>query len=412
MNDHPSHAAAARLTTARDRHLFGPGRKRILSLDGGGVRGMLSVGILEHLERTIEEVEGRPMRLGEWFDLIGGTSTGSIIATLLALGWRVAEIRDLYERLGPLVFKHPWHRVVGWQAKFDGRKLKSECERLLGTRRLGTEDLVTGLGIVLKRLDTGSSWMLINNPRSTFWDDPADRSFTGNRHLLLANLVRASTAAPHFFDPELISIVEGQEPGVFIDGGLTPHNNPALMLLMTALIPAIGLNWKPGADELLVVSIGTGTFRPKLSPREATKSTALKLAVKSLSAMISENQSLILTLMTYFGQSPLRWPINLEIGDLGHLMPPGGPLFRFLRYDARLDQAWLEQELGERLLPAAVTVLQEMDNPLNLAALLHVGRGAGKRQVQAEHLKGFETTAASSPPPRHEPPQDSPGLPP
>jgi predicted acylesterase/phospholipase RssA len=405
MNDHPTHASP--LTTARDRHLFGPGRKRILSLDGGGVRGMLSLGILEHLERTIEEIEGQPVRLGEWFDLIGGTSTGSIIATLLALGYRVAEVRDLYERLAPLVFKRYWH-LMGYQAKFDARNFKRECERFLGARQLDSADLLTGLGIVLKRLDTGSSWTLINNPRSKFWNDPPP----GNRHMLLANLVRASTAAPHFFDPEPVPIVAGEPPGVFIDGGLTPHNNPALMLMMAAIIPAIGLNWKTGPDQLLVVSVGTGAFRPKLSPTEAMSSSAFRLAVKSLSAIISENQNLILTLMTYFGQSPLHWPINLEIGDLGPLVPQGGPLFRFLRYDARLDQAWLEEELGERFSPKAVTELQAMDNPVNLAALLRVGQNAGRRQVRAEHLKGFEATPVSSPPPPRPRLPDSPGLPP
>jgi predicted acylesterase/phospholipase RssA len=411
MNERPLHESDASLTTARDRHLFGPGHKRILSLDGGGVRGMLSVGILEHLERTIEEIEGRPVRLGEWFDLIGGTSTGAIIATLLALGYRVAEVRELYERFAPLVFKRYWH-LMGWQAKFDARNFKHECERVLGARRLETEDLLTGLCIVLKRLDTGSSWMLINNPHSAFWNDPPDRSFTGNRHLPLANLVRASTAAPHFFDPELIPIVEGQEPAVFIDGGLTPHNNPSLMLAMAALIPAIGLNWKPGADELLIVSVGTGTFRPKLSPHEAVKKSSLMLALKSLSAIISENQNLVLTLMTYFGRSPLPWPINSEIGDLGPVVPLGGKLFRFLRYDARLEQTWLEHELGERFAPDALEHLQKMDNPLNLATLLRVGRGAGQRQVRVEHLKAFETAAVSSPPPPRTPVQDDPGLPP
>jgi patatin-like phospholipase/acyl hydrolase len=54
--------------------------------------------------------------------------------------------------------------------------------------------------------------------------------------------VRASTAAPSFFEPELIEIAPGQPPGLFIDGGLTPHNNPSLLLLMTALVPASGLN--------------------------------------------------------------------------------------------------------------------------------------------------------------------------
>ncbi|HEV7602287.1 MAG TPA: patatin-like phospholipase family protein, partial [Bradyrhizobium sp.] len=67
------------LPSARDRHLFAPGPKRILSLDGGGVRGAISIGFLEKLEKVVEEIEGKPTLLGDWFDLIGGTSTGAII---------------------------------------------------------------------------------------------------------------------------------------------------------------------------------------------------------------------------------------------------------------------------------------------------------------------------------------------
>src|SRR5262249_61650714 len=96
-------------------------------------------------------------------------------------------------------------------------------------------------------------------------------------------------AAPTFFDPQAIPIVDHEPPGVFIDGGLTPHNNPALMMTLAAIVPAFGLKWKTGADELLVVSVGTGTFRPTVTFAEASKSSALMLALKSLTAMINEN---------------------------------------------------------------------------------------------------------------------------
>src|ERR1019366_5087908 len=79
-------------------------------------------------------------------------------------------------------------------------------------RTLDSPDLRTGLCIVLKRMDTGSAWIVANNPRSTFWKTPADGLFTGNRHLPLAHIVRASTAAPSFFEPELIEIAPGRRP--------------------------------------------------------------------------------------------------------------------------------------------------------------------------------------------------------
>src|SRR5882672_7042887 len=89
----------------RDRHLFGPGPKRILSLDGGGVRGAITIAFLERLEKLIEEIEGKPILLGDWFDLIGGTSTGAIIACALALGYRAADVHEFYNSISPKIFR-------------------------------------------------------------------------------------------------------------------------------------------------------------------------------------------------------------------------------------------------------------------------------------------------------------------
>jgi hypothetical protein len=98
--------------SSRDRHLFGPGPKRMLSLDGGGVRGAISIAFLERLEKLIEEVEGRPTLLSDWFDFIGGTSTGAIIAGALALGFRAADVRKFYHTLGPKVFRRSFWRIA------------------------------------------------------------------------------------------------------------------------------------------------------------------------------------------------------------------------------------------------------------------------------------------------------------
>ena len=91
--------------TKRDRHLFGPGPKRVLSLDGGGVRGAATIAFLERLEAQISEIEGRPTLLAEWFDLIGGTSTGAIIAAALSLGYRASQLNEFYRQLAPRIFK-------------------------------------------------------------------------------------------------------------------------------------------------------------------------------------------------------------------------------------------------------------------------------------------------------------------
>src|SRR5260370_22720911 len=132
------------ILSARDRHCFGPGPKRMLSLDGGGVRGAISIGFLERLETLIDEIEGRPTLLCDWFDLIGGTSTGAIIAGALALGYRTADVRKFYHTLGPRVFRRSFWRVVGLMSKFDRQNLISELDTILGDRSLDSDDLLCG----------------------------------------------------------------------------------------------------------------------------------------------------------------------------------------------------------------------------------------------------------------------------
>jgi hypothetical protein len=375
---------------ARDRHLFGPGKKRILSLDGGGVRGAVSIAFLERLQEVLSDVEGRTIRLCEWFDLIGGTSTGAIIAAGLASGYSPSEIHSFYQALAPKVFRSPTFHIPGWHANFDAAALHKELDRIFGDRELGSEKLETGLCMVLKRLDTGSCWIVMNNPRSAFWETPADNSFVGNRYLSLPDVVRASTAAPFYFDPQTIEIIKGKEPGLFLDGGLTPHNNPSLALLLVALLPPYRLDWKTGPKDLFVLSLGTGSYRPKLTTREAQKAPSILLAINALAAQISDNQELALTLMSWMGESTLQWPINSELGDLHDVMPPFGKLFRFHRCDIKLEAEWLAQNAGRKLSLEEVMSLRQMENPDNVALLYELGRAAA--QTQITH-KMFEESA-------------------
>ena len=91
--------------------LSAPGPKRMLALDGGGVRGALALGYLARIEAILRERYQRPdLVLRDYFDLIGGTSTGAIIATALAIGMDAEAVRALYLQLGPEVFakKRRW----------------------------------------------------------------------------------------------------------------------------------------------------------------------------------------------------------------------------------------------------------------------------------------------------------------
>ena len=128
-------------------HLFGPGPKRILALDGGGVRGALTLSYLERMETLLRERAGggEDFRLCDYFDLIGGTSTGSIIATGLALGFPVSKLQDLYRRLANNVFEKPPFRFGVLVPKFGRQPLIDALTEHFGEHTLGSADLKTGL---------------------------------------------------------------------------------------------------------------------------------------------------------------------------------------------------------------------------------------------------------------------------
>src|SRR5579862_7956103 len=121
-----------------------PGPKRILAIDGGGVRGALAVGMLSELERLLREKLGRPeLVLADYFDLIGGTSTGAIIAAGLALGRTCDNLENLYREMGSKIFGGAM-RVPLLQARFDPRRLQQVLEAELGLATLGDAPWRTG----------------------------------------------------------------------------------------------------------------------------------------------------------------------------------------------------------------------------------------------------------------------------
>jgi predicted acylesterase/phospholipase RssA len=374
------------MSALRDSHLFGPGPKRILALDGGGVRGIVSLAYLERLETLLRERTGRRLPLGAYFDLIGGTSTGALIATGLALGKEVSSLIDTYLSLARHVFRGAkWHRGL-LTPKFRTEHLMEQIRANVGGETLGSERLMTGLAIVAKRIDTGSVWLFHNNPRGRYFDAAGDADgAVPNRDLPLAQLLRASTAAPTFFAPENIDVARGVR-GVFVDGGVSPHGNPALLTLMLATLRGYGFNWTMGADQLMLVSVGTGE-RP-LSPARmpSPAAPAATLAVFALRSVIQDSSSLNQMLLQWMGISPMPMRIDAEIGDLAEDQLGPAPLLRYLRYDMLMSRDWMRRETGASLTEEDIAALDRIDDSANVPRLLELARAAAARQVRIEHL--------------------------
>jgi uncharacterized protein len=349
------------------------GPKRVLSLDGGGIRGLITLGFLERLEQLLRLRHGQPdLRLSDYFDLIGGTSTGAIIAGALALGMAVSEIKARYLELGGKIFgKRTWRR---WHTLFDVGPLEDELQKTFGDLRLGDERIKTGLSITVKRADTGQTWLMDNHPLGNFFEMTKD--------VPLWQAIRASTAAPMYFAPEQFEI--GKEVATFVDGGVSMANNPAFHLFSLATLQGFPYRWPRGENNLLLVSVGTGSWH-----RQASSESVLKNKLwdwlQDLPLMLMEDANwhnqLILQGLSH---TPTPWKIY-GVGNLVHDLFGSEPSLHYLRYDALLEEEALAA-LGLEQLVSKVASLRDMSIADNRFDLALIGERAAPSAVLAEHF--------------------------
>jgi len=369
-------------------HFFKDSPKYILSLDGGGVRGVLSLAYLERIEAILRDCSDNPstFRLSDHFSLIGGTSTGSIIASALALGHTVSDILDVYVGLASNTFgkKNLLGGIV--TPKFAEGPLIESIRSRVGDVTLGGDEIKTGLGIIAKRLDTNSVWLFHNHPNGPYFENTSsDVTFTANKDIKLLNIVRASTAAPTYFDPEFISIAPGVE-GTFVDGGVSPHNNPTLALFMLATIRGYGFRWPMGPEVLHFVSIGTGQVIPQSAGVILRRTAAAAVGISAIKSMMSDCESLVETMMQWMSICHTPNSIDSEIGDLHTDLMGNMPTCHYARYNVQLDVEWLGEQLGHSIKQKDVTRLTKMDDPRVIPDLIAIGRVAAERQIIPEAL--------------------------
>ena len=331
------------------------GPKRILSLSGGGVRGLVTLGALERVEELLQiETGDKSYRLCDHFDLIAGTSTGSIIAVGLSMGWSVGKIKSLYDELCPVLFR-PNRRLGVMMPRHDARFLEESLDRYLveddgSPLKLGSSKLQTGLLVCAKRIDTDSAWILTNHPRSKFYNAVPGQSWLPNKDYRLKDIIRASTAAPTYLSPMTIQISDGSdgfepEVGVFVDGAIGGHNCPALAAFQIATLPSYRFNWPTGEDKLSILSIGTGQYRQRHESTSFLNRQTIQQGIGALSGMISESQRNTLLMMQAMSQPRKPWVLNSEIMGLQNELFTERPLFRFQHHDVMIDNDDLRDRL-------------------------------------------------------------------
>ncbi len=381
-----------------------PGPRRMLALDGGGIRGVITLQVLRKIEDQLKDItkSGEEFRLGDYFHYIAGTSTGAIIAACLAYGMTVAEIAEFYDSMGKEMFQKSWFWKKPY-ATYDAMPLTQQLKSIFveadgEPALLGSGRLRCLLMCVLRNVTTDSPWPVSSNPFARYnlgdeTDDPERRRAYENSNLSvpLYQLVRGSTAAPTFFEPEVIR-VGGRKTGdkppkfedeqfKFEDGGVTPYNNPAFLLYRMATIPQYRVAWETGEEKLLLISVGTGAS-PRLDSTFGAnfilKNASLIPNALMYGALVDQDINCRMS-----GRCVHGAPIDSELHDMvvpaaggggpegPKFTPPPGRerAFTYARYNAELSEKWFAQHGFKGLDPAVVGQLDSTDHIKDLRAI-------------------------------------------
>ncbi len=366
----------------RDR-LSIQGPKKLLAIDGGGIRGVLSLEILAEIETQLRERLSRDdtFVLADYFDYIAGTSTGAIIAAGLSCRMPVARLRDFYSTHAKPMFDHAF--ITQWyKQRYHSERLAELLQQTFGDITLGDDSLDTLLMMVLRNATTDSPWPVSNNPGGMY--NAADRQ-DSNLHLPLWQLVRASTAAPVYFPPERIRV--GRRDFIFVDGGLTMYNNPAFHLFLMATLGVYRLGWPTGENRLLLVSVGTGTAPKAEDTLRPDDMNLLFNATSVPAALMSAALHQQDLLCRVFGRCRHGAVLDDEVGDLRADQDglPGPRLFSYVRYNAELTRTGLDALGLSDIRPEPV---QKIDSVDHVDDLQRIGQRAA-REVQISHFDGF-----------------------
>lgn len=246
---------------------------RILSLDGGGIRGIIPATIIQYIEQEIGRLTGnKKTRIGEYLDMVAGTSTGGILASLyltpLNPGETIARYNAtdallLYKEHGKKIFqKGFWEKFTNfqlWNERFKADNLQKLLDEYFGNTLLSQ--------LIRPCLITSYDFF---KRRATFFNSTGARLYGGEvKDFYVKNITRATSAAPTYFEPAQINSLGGGEFNL-IDGGVFV-NNPAMCAYSEARNTEFSKDRfmtdkfklpkkdKPAAKDMFIVSIGTGS---------------------------------------------------------------------------------------------------------------------------------------------------------
>lgn len=233
--------------------------KKILSIDGGGIKGVFSASLLAEIEEKCNKSSY------EYFDMIAGTSTGAIIAAALSIGIPAREILNIYLQKGKEIFPQEMKFFSLFGGKYSNEPLRNALKEVFGIKKI--KDCQTRLLIPAFDLE---------NRKVHIFKTPHSDDLCFDKDCLLVDCLLATTAAPIYYSPYKM------RGGVYMDGGVGA-NNPSMVALVEAMTRC---EWK--TDEIEMLSIGgVNELHPTTGREKMGLLDALKI---QKSFMLAESQ--------------------------------------------------------------------------------------------------------------------------
>ena len=266
---------------------------RILSLDGGGIRGIITCVILKYIEEQIQKLDHPEAKLGDYFDLIAGSSTGGLLASILLFPgnenrarFSVQEALDLYAKNGETIFNVSfWEHTLNlfglFNEKISKRNLEKRLDEVFG--KLQLKEFIKPCLI--------TSYDICARKAKFFSSHEAQLSL---ENFYVKDVCRATSAAPTYFEPARIKSLYGQE-FTLIDGGVFA-NNPALCAYAEArkikfseILNDASKPDFPSINDMIIVSVGTGEVIKPYSFAKFENAGKIKWIAPLIDILLSAN---------------------------------------------------------------------------------------------------------------------------
>ncbi len=266
---------------------------RILSLDGGGIRGIITCVILKYIEEQLQRTDHPNAKIGDYFDLIAGSSTGGLLAAILLFPdnsknakFSVQEALDLYAKKGENIFSVSfWEHLINpfgfFNEKISQKNLEKQLTEVFGDLQL--KDFVKPCLI--------TSYEISERRAKLFASHEANATI---ENFYVRDVCRATSAAPTYFEPARIKSLYGQA-FTLVDGGVYA-NNPAMCAYAEARKIAFSkvLNDEekidhPSVKDMIMVSVGTGTVLKPYHFKEFVNAGRIKWISPLIDILLSSN---------------------------------------------------------------------------------------------------------------------------